>query len=213
MGRGVELFLIVVLLLLLGPVMAVVAIVQRVLGGPGILLRQRRIGRYGEEFGMLKFRTMHRDAEAMLRRHLAESPAARREWEEHQMLTNDPRILGEFAAFLRRHSLDELPQIFNVLRGEMSLVGPRPLTPEHSLALDDQTFRLRASVRPGMTGLWQVSGRDTLPLDERWRLDREYVENRTSLGDLRILVGTVAEVVRPAGRAEIEPASWPGPES
>lgn len=189
----------VVLLAVLLPLMLMIALMLRMVGEPGVLLRQTRIGRHGEEFGMLKFRTMHWDAAELLERHLAVDAAARKEWEEHQMLTNDPRVLGPFAATLRRHSLDELPQIVNVLRGEMSLVGPRPLTPGHALALDECTARIRERVRPGMTGLWQISGRDTLPLDVRWRLDREYVEHRSLVGDLRILVRTVVEVVRPAG--------------
>jgi len=206
MPRVVELMMTVVLLVMLLPLMLVIALVLRVVGGRGVLLRQARIGLQGEAFRMLKFRTMRRDAEEMLERHLAENPGARKEWEEHQMLTDDPRVLGRFAATLRRHSLDELPQLFNVLRGEMSLVGPRPLTPEHALALDERTDRIRRRVRPGMTGLWQISGRDRLPLAERWRLDREYVESRSLIGDLRILVGTVMEVVRPGGtRTSLSP--------
>ena len=199
MSRVVELVMTVVLLVMLLPLMLLIAVVLRVVGGGGVLLRQARIGCHGETFGMLKFRTMHRDAEEMLERHLADDAAARKEWEEHQMLTDDPRVLGPFAATLRRHSLDELPQLLNVLRGEMSLVGPRPLTPEHALALDERTARIRERVRPGMTGLWQISGRDRLSLEERWRLDREYVENRTMRGDLRILIGTVGEVLKPEG--------------
>ncbi len=197
MSRTVELVITVILLLLLSPLMFMIGLVLRVVGGPRVLLRQERIGRGGERFGMLKFRTMHRDAEEMLRQHLAVDAAARKEWEEHQMLKDDPRVLGPFAAALRRHSLDELPQLLNVLHGEMSLVGPRPLTPEHARAVDDRTARIRERVRPGMTGLWQISGRDALPLEQRWRLDREYVESRSLRGDMRILLWTIGEVLRP----------------
>lgn len=199
MSRAIELIVTVILLFLSAPLMVGVAMVVRIVGGGGVLLRQTRIGRHGEAFAMLKFRTMHHDADAMLERHLAADPAARKEWEEHQMLTDDPRVFGPFAAALRRHSLDELPQLLNVLRGEMSLVGPRPLTPEHARVLDHETARIRRRVRPGLTGLWQISGRDALPLEQRWRLDREYVENRSFAGDLRILIGTIREVVMPIG--------------
>jgi exopolysaccharide production protein ExoY len=198
-SRAIDLVIGVMLLVTLSPLMLLIAVLIRIEGGAGVILRQRRIGLWGREFAMLKFRTMHRDAEELLERHLACDASARKEWEQHQMLSNDPRVLGPFAEMLRRHSLDELPQLINVLRGEMSLVGPRPLTPEHAFVLDEQTAVLRQCVRPGMTGLWQISGRDRLSLEERWRLDREYVETRSVVRDLRILVKTVGEVVRPVG--------------
>ena len=199
MPRPIELIIALLLLLLLAPLMLAVALMIRLRDGRGVLLRQVRIGRHGRPFAMLKFRTMYHDAESLLRDHLEQSAEARREWEEQQMLREDPRVLGRYARAIRRHSLDELPQLINVLRGEMSLVGPRPLTPEHYRALDRETAGIRERVRPGMTGLWQISGRDTLPLERRWELDRIYVERRSALEDLRILFGTLREVVWPAG--------------
>lgn len=182
-----------VLLVLLAPAFAVIALlVKRDDGGP-VLFRQNRIGRNGEEFDCLKFRSMVPDAEARL----AALHAAAGHSDGLFKMKDDPRITGP-GRWLRRLSLDELPQLVNVVRGEMSLVGPRPpLRSEVDRYEADTTRRLH--VRPGMTGLWQVSGRSDLSWEEAVRLDLYYVDNWSMLQDLSILVKTVRAVTASSG--------------
>ena len=185
------------LIVLFSPVMLVSAgLIWRRDGAP-IFFGHYRVGRDGRLFRCLKFRTMVRDAPARLERLLRDDPQARAEWERDQKLTNDPRITP-IGQFLRRTSLDELPQLFNVLRGEMSLVGPRPIT----LAELPRYGQVRwhyLSVRPGMTGLWQVSGRNDTTYDERVELDREFVEQHSLRLRLSILLRTLRVVIRGSG--------------
>lgn len=181
------------LLLALSPLMLLVIWLIWRRDGLPVFFAHYRVGRDGKLFRCLKFRTMARDAERMLAELLRNDPAARAEWQRDQKLTNDPRITP-VGHFLRRTSLDELPQLFNVLRGEMSLVGPRPIT----VAELTRYGRVRwhyLSVRPGMTGLWQVSGRNNTSYEERVELDRDYVERHSLWLDLRILVKTINVVV------------------
>ncbi|MDV6375675.1 undecaprenyl-phosphate galactose phosphotransferase WbaP [Deinococcus arenicola] len=159
---------------------------------------QRRVGLHGQTFATWKFRTMLPDAEEVLRRTLESDAELRLEWETHFKLRRDPRIT-RIGALLRKTSLDELPQLFNVLMGQMSLVGPRPLPAYHQSQLSAPAQRLRVMVRPGMTGLWQVSGRSeagNLGM-ERW--DPYYVRNWSIWLDLVILMRTVGVVLRGSG--------------
>jgi exopolysaccharide biosynthesis polyprenyl glycosylphosphotransferase len=182
-----------VLLVLLAPVLLAVAACIRIDSPGPVLFRQVRTGRDGREFLMYKFRSMYLDAEARL--------AEVRHLNEHDgvlfKIRNDPRITP-VGRRLRRLSLDELPQLFNVLRGQMSLVGPRPPLPQEVAEYADDVRR-RLAVKPGMTGLWQVSGRSDLPWEEAIRLDLRYVENWSLSLDLVILMRTVAAVLRPSG--------------
>jgi len=181
------------LLLLLAPLMGVVAFLIWRRDGAPILFGHYRVGRDGRLFKCLKFRTMVRDAQPVLERLLRENPAARAQWQAEQKLDDDPRITP-VGRFLRRTSLDELPQLINVLRGEMALVGPRPITvPELERYGPARWHYLNAL--PGMTGLWQVSGRNDLSYDERVRLDRRYVERHDLALDLGILARTVKVVL------------------
>jgi exopolysaccharide biosynthesis polyprenyl glycosylphosphotransferase len=183
----------VLLILALAPVLAGVALAVRI-GSPGpVFFRQVRVGQYGREFLIYKFRTMHVDAERRLAeiRHLNEQDRVLFK------MRDDPRVTG-IGRLLRRFSLDELPQLFNVLGGEMSLVGPRPPLPQEVAAYPDDARR-RLVVRPGMTGLWQVSGRSDLPWEEAVRLDLRYVENWSLTMDLIILLRTLAAVCRGSG--------------
>jgi len=186
-----------VLLILLSPVMLVVtALIWRSDGAP-ILFGHYRVGQHGRLFRCLKFRSMYRNSEQMLKDLLARDEAARAEWERDHKLLNDPRVTP-IGNFLRRTSLDELPQLFNVLRGEMSLVGPRPIT----VAELPRYGRVRwhyLSVRPGMTGLWQVSGRNDVSYEERVELDRRYVESDSLRMRLSILWRTVDVVLHGSG--------------
>lgn len=137
---------------------------------------------------------MYPDAEKRLTEYLAQNPEARSEWERYCKLKNDPRVLPGIGRFLRRTSLDELPQLWNVLKGEMSLVGPRPVTQEE-LPKYGESLDLYLRVRPGLTGLWQVSGRNEVPYERRVALDRYYVQNWSVWLDLYILGRTVLAVL------------------
>lgn len=185
------------LIALASPLMLWVALrIWRVDGAP-ILFAHYRVGRGGRLFRCLKFRSMVRDSKERLEALLASDPAARAQWDRDQKLDNDPRITP-IGHFLRKTSLDELPQLFNVLAGDMALVGPRPITvPELSRYGAHRWHYL--NVTPGMTGLWQVSGRNDLDYAQRVALDRRYVETRSLALDLWILWRTVHVVLRGAG--------------
>ncbi|MWB97860.1 sugar transferase [Agromyces seonyuensis] len=186
--RTLDLMAASVLLLLAAPVLVAVAMFVAADGGP-VLYRQHRIGRDGRGFDMLKFRSMVPDAH--LRKHelVERNDAAGLLFK----VKDDPRVT-RVGKFLRRHSLDELPQLWNVVRGDMSLVGPRPPLPDEAVHYSDRDRR-RLLVRPGMTGLWQVSGRSDLGWDESIALDLYYVENWTLRYDLGLLLRTVRVVV------------------
>ncbi len=178
----------------LTPVWLVVPLlVHRQDGGPA-LFRQTRIGLNGQEFQMWKFRTMRVNADAELERLLREQNRLDKPLFK---VENDPRIT-RLGRILRRTSIDELPQLFNVLQGTMSLVGPRPQIPRE-VAMYDAVAARRLRAKPGMTGLWQVSGRSLLPWEEAIRLDLFYVDNWTLLLDLKILCRTVKVVLAQEG--------------
>lgn len=160
-------------------------------GGP-VLFRHRRVGQRGKSFDCLKFRTMVPDAQRVLEEHLRRNPDDAAEWEQNFKLRNDPRVTP-IGRFLRSTSLDELPQLINVLRGEMSLVGPRPITEaEPSYYGRDVMFYLE--IRPGITGLWQVSGRSDTSYAQRVMFDTWYVKNWTLWHDIAILLKTIPVV-------------------
>jgi exopolysaccharide production protein ExoY len=181
------------LLVLLSPLMAIVAFLIWRHDGAPVLFAHYRVGHEGRLFRCMKFRTMFRNAERELADALQNDPQARAEWERSQKLGNDPRVT-RIGRFLRRTSLDELPQLLNVVRGEMNLVGPRPITVAE-LARYGRTRWHYLSVRPGITGLWQVSGRNNTTYDERVALDRCYVEQRSFWFDIGILLRTVRVVL------------------
>lgn len=156
---------------------------------------QERIGRYGKSFTMYKLRTMVKDSDKVLHRHIVKHPGARDEWIRTQKLRKDPRVTA-FGRFLRKSSLDELPQLFNVLRGDMSLVGPRPILPEQRVMYPGSAYFW---VLPGMTGAWQVSDRNHCEFRARAWFDDNYVNSVSFLGDLRILAKTVSVVVKGTG--------------
>jgi lipopolysaccharide/colanic/teichoic acid biosynthesis glycosyltransferase len=189
-----------VALLIFAPLFVVLAVLIAAVDGAPVFFRHERVGRHGAVFSCLKFRTMKRDAESVLARHLAANEDARREWIETVKLRNDPRILPIVGELLRTTSLDELPQLINVLRGEMSLVGPRPV-PAGELGRYGNAVPAYLSVRPGLTGLWQVSGRNNTTYTTRIALDQEYVRSRSLFLDLRILIRTPLVVLTRHGAA------------
>jgi len=164
--------------------------------GP-VLYKQKRLGRGEKPFILFKFRTMYVDSERRLRKYLRQNPAAAREWEVYRKLKNDPRVTG-VGKFLRKWSLDELPQLFNVLRGEMSLVGPRPYLPEERGRIG-RYRKIIYRVKPGITGMWQIRGRSKLPFEVRLALDEFYVRNWSLWMDISILLQTVVVVISGKG--------------
>ena len=187
----------VLVLLLLVPFALIALLIRATSAGPAIY-RQQRIGRNGRAFHCYKFRTMFCDADERLKDILDSSPEARSEWEQYRKLKNDPRVTP-LGRFLRETSLDELPQIINVLRGEMSLVGPRPVTQEEIEKHYRDSAELCFSVLPGITGLWQVSGRSDASYDYRVSLDSWYVRNWNLWLDIVILLRTVLVVTKREG--------------
>jgi exopolysaccharide production protein ExoY len=184
-------------LLLLAPFFLIVALMVRADGGPAFFAHQR-VGRGGKLFGCLKFRSMVIDSQARLETLLANDPAARAEWEATRKLKNDPRITP-IGRFLRSTSLDELPQLINVLRGEMSLVGPRPVQEAEIDRYYGASAAHYMAVRPGITGLWQVSGRSETSYESRVALDVSYVSRPSLLADLSILLRTPVAVLSRRG--------------
>jgi len=181
------------LLLLVLPLMAVCALAV-LLSGPGpLLFRQQRVGRGGNGFTCLKFRTMVTDADAVMKTLLESNGQAHAQWLAVQKLDRDPRVT-RVGRFLRRYCLDELPQLFNVLAGDMSVVGPRPIV-EAEVNRYGPRFPDYCSVKPGITGLWQISGKHALSYEERVRLDAEYARSKSTAMDLVILWRTVPIVL------------------
>jgi exopolysaccharide production protein ExoY len=195
--RSVDLVLASFALLFFAPLMVLVAIAVWMQDGGPVFYAHSRVGRDGRVFKCLKFRSMLVDSEARLQRLLAESPEARAEWDRDHKLRNDPRITA-LGSFLRRSSLDELPQLFNVLVGEMSLVGPRPIV-AGEVKRYGRRFGHYCSVRPGITGLWQVSGRNDVSYRRRVAIDTCYAQHQSLALDLRILIATVPSVLMRKG--------------
>jgi exopolysaccharide biosynthesis polyprenyl glycosylphosphotransferase len=175
------------------PLLALLALVITLDDGGPALFRQTRVGKDGHNFSVYKFRTMVTDAESRK----ADLSAHNQQQGPLFKIRKDPRITRA-GSWLRRYSLDELPQLLNVLNGDMSLVGPRPALPEEAAMYGDHVRR-RLAVKPGMTGLWQVNGRSDLSWDESVRLDLRYVENWSFMLDLQILWKTCAAVARGSG--------------
>lgn len=176
-------------LLFFAPFLIAISLVIYFGDGRPVLFRHKRVGRGGKVFDCLKFRTMANDADERLKAILETDPEARAEWEANQKLEDDPRItcVGEF---FRKTSLDELPQFWNVLRGEMSVVGPRPIVEKEAHHYGEH-YQDYLSVRPGVTGLWQVTGRSRTSYAERVALDSDYVRNRSFRMDLWIILKTI----------------------
>lgn len=184
------------LLPLLAPVIALLCLVVG-RDGAAVFFRHERIGRNGRSFDCLKLRTMVPDADARLQSYLLGNADAQIEWSANFKLTNDPRITP-FGRFLRCSGLDELPQIWNVLRGDMSFVGPRPVT-EPELEKYGSNRRAYLSVRPGVTGMWQIHGRKTGCYENRVRLDRGYLRSVSLKTDIVLIGQTALSMVRMTG--------------
>ena len=161
------------------------------LSSPGpIFYQSQRVGKDGQVIGCWKFRTMCQNAEGKLKEILKQNPKLKKEWDTYFKLKDDPRING-IGKFLRKTSLDEFPQFWNVLRGDLSVVGPRPVTEIEVRKYFRDKARKILSVRPGLTGIWQTSGRNLLTFDQRIQLEEQYIDKQSLLLDLRIIFKTI----------------------
>jgi len=175
------------------PIMILIALIIKLTDKGDILFKQKRPGLNGKEFTVYKFRTMYPNNEEILRDYLRKNPEARREWELYRKLkTYDPRVTP-IGRFLRKYSLDELPQFFNVLKGDMSVVGPRPYIYKEfeEYNVPDEVRDKLLSVKPGITGLWQVEGRNEMTFEDRIKLDLDYIDNLSFWRDLKIILKTI----------------------
>lgn len=195
--RSIDIIVSSLAILFISPLMALIAIAIRLQDGEKSLFVQERIGYAGKTFRCFKFRTMISDADERLSKVLENDPAARAEWEAMRKLTDDPRItwLGHL---LRKTSLDELPQLFNVLRGDMALVGPRPIV-DAEIALYADDYISYSSVKPGISGLWQISGRSDIDFKRRVQFDKQYNEEWSVLFDLEIMIRTIPALLAQSG--------------
>lgn len=195
--RVFDLIVSLILIVLLAPLFLIISVILFIDSPGPIFYWQARIGRGGKPFRMLKLRTMEPDAAARLEQHLEVDTLLRQEWEQHQKLSRDPRIT-RVGRWLRRYSLDEIPQFINVVIGEMSLVGPRPIL-DSQKELYGNPFQLYLRVLPGITGLWQISGRNRTTFGERARFDSYYVRNWSIWHDFYILAKTPITVLKGEG--------------
>ncbi|MGT2486458.1 sugar transferase [Methylobacterium oryzae CBMB20] len=195
--RGLDIAVAATALFLLLPLLILIAALVYAGDRKAPIFRHMRVGRDGRRFGCLKFRSMVTDGDAVLAAHLAANPQARAEWAATHKLRDDPRVTA-IGYVLRKTSLDELPQLWNVLRGEMSLVGPRPIVPAE-VARYGRAFPTCFAVPPGVTGLWQVSGRSDTTYAERVALDLDYATRWTLHRDLAIMLRTVPAVLAQRG--------------
>lgn len=193
---GIDIIGAISALILTSPLFLFIAYKIRQDGGSAFYSHER-IGKNGKPFKCIKFRSMIMNSQEVLDELLANDEEARTEWERDFKLKNDPRITP-VGRFIRKTSLDELPQLFNVLKGEMSLVGPRPVIDEERKYYGDHWDEF-LSVKPGMTGLWQVSGRNDTTYDERVRLDVEYIRGWSLWMDIKIAYKTIFIIINPKG--------------
>ena len=191
--RAFDIFIASISIFALLPLFLLVGILIKLQDGGSVIFSQERVGQDGRRFVCWKFRSMRPDAENILAGLLAANPCMRRQWDLDHKLKSDPRItrLGDF---LRRSSLDELPQLFNVIRGDMSIVGPRPIV-ESEIGRYGRWFRYYISVKPGLTGLWQISGRNNIDYRRRVAMDRLFYRAQSSYLFLYILIATVPAVL------------------
>jgi lipopolysaccharide/colanic/teichoic acid biosynthesis glycosyltransferase len=195
--RGIDVVGSLAALILMGPLLIAITVAIWLCDAGPVVYSQERIGRNGRTFRCLKFRTMRMNADRLFEELLSSDPLARREWETMHKLRRDPRVT-RLGKFLRMSSLDELPQLFNVLRGDMSLVGPRPIVSAEA-GRYGRRFRSYCTVKPGLTGLWQVSGRNNTSYRRRVALDVTYARRASLRLDLWIMLRTVPAILSASG--------------
>lgn len=196
--RGMDLVVGTIGMILLLPITLFVAITNTIKGDKGpIFFSQERIGKDGKIFKMYKYRTMVVGAEEILQKHIQEKTEIGREYIENKKIRNDPRIT-KIGSFLRKSSLDEFPQFINVLKGEMSLVGPRPYLPIEKEDMAEN-YQYIVKMKPGLTGPWQVAGRNKLGFEDRLRLDTEYYHKKNLKKDIKMIIQTIEVIYKRKG--------------
>lgn len=195
--RGFDIIASAIGLILLFPVFLAISLVVMLGDGAPIFYKQKRVGLRGETFWIYKFRSMRKNSDSLLKELLASDESLRKEFEETYKLKNDPRLI-RFGDFLRKSSLDELPQLLNVFLGHMSLVGPRPIVPTEAHKYGS-IFEVYKRMKPGCAGLWQCSGRNDTTYDERVHLDSSYYQSASFFGDISVLVSTLRSLVQAKG--------------
>ena len=193
-----DLFFALIFLVVSSPIFISIALLVKLSSRGPIFFLQKRIGKNKKSFNCIKFRTMHPEAEDILENLIINNEALRKEFEEAHKLKNDPRITN-IGKFLRKTSLDEIPQFLNVIKMEMSIVGPRPIVKKEILKYG-KSYKKVISIKPGITGLWQVSGRNNLSYKRRVTLDCLYVDNMSPIIDLRIIIRTFGVIFFPNDR-------------
>ena len=193
-----DLFFALIFLVVGSPIFISIALLVKLSSRGPIFFLQKRVGKNKKTFNCIKFRTMHPEAEDILENLIVNNKALRKEFEETHKLKNDPRITN-IGKFLRKTSLDEIPQILNVIKMEMSIVGPRPIVKKEILKYG-KSYKKVISIKPGITGLWQVSGRNNLSYKRRVILDCLYVDNMSPIIDLRIIIRTFGVIFFPNDR-------------
>jgi exopolysaccharide production protein ExoY len=196
-GRVIDLAVALAALIFVGLALVLVAALVALEGTGPIFFSHTRVGFGGQRFKVLKFRSMRVDGDRILAEHLRDDPEAAEEWARDHKLRNDPRVTP-LGRFLRKSSLDELPQLINVVRGEMSVVGPRPIV-EAEICKYGRFYAAYCSVRPGITGLWQVSGRNDVSYRRRVAMDTLYAKRKSVALDLRLMVATIPAVLARRG--------------
>ena len=193
-----DLFFALIFLVVSSPIFISIALLVKLSSRGPIFFLQKRIGKNKKSFNCIKFRTMHPEAEDILENLIINNEALRKEFQETHKLKNDPRITN-IGKFLRKTSLDEIPQFLNVIKMEMSIVGPRPIVKKEILKYG-KSYKKVISIKPGITGLWQVSGRNNLSYKRRVTLDCLYVDNMSPIIDLRIIIRTFGVIFFPNDR-------------
>jgi len=193
----IDIVLTVLMLLFAWPVFIILACLVKISSKGPVLYSQKRLGKSEKQFDSYKFRTMHENAEEKLQELLANDPAANREYRKFHKLANDPRVT-RIGKFLRRYSLDELPQLINVIKGDMNLIGPRSYLPRELPAMGEYA-KVVLKVKPGVTGWWQVMGRNATSFEQRLQLDEYYISNWSVWLDIYIVIKSVWVVLHGQG--------------
>jgi len=196
--RAIDILISFIAFVFLLPIFIGVALAVKLTSSGNILYLDKRVGANGKTFSMFKFRSMYNDSGALLKDRLETCAKSREEWAKYQKLKNDPRITP-VGFFLRKSSIDELPQFLNVLLGTMSIVGQRPIKPAQKSLYGDASFKAYIQARPGITGPWQVGGRNSVTFEQRIKLETDYMRNWSLWLDLKILLKTVPTVLFPKG--------------
>lgn len=190
--RTIEIIISISLLIILSPLILLISILIKTFSfKETILFKQKRVGKNGQLFIIYKFRTMNKNAEKDLIKILKSNKKLNDEYSKNHKLKNDPRVIKGIGTFLRKTSLDEIPQFINVIKGEMTFVGPRPFLESELKLFKQKEFKVLCSIKPGITGLWQVSGRNNLCLKKRVEIDLNYIKNKSLYNDFIILLKTI----------------------